>query len=319
VETPQPPQVSVSGSIIIEGHLTAPSSPSLEVAPAIPPPLWWKFWQRWRDFHKVTAYATLLLAGAAFVTLIVTHCDNRDIINQANIAATEQHKDTIEALTTVQRAFVYTRELQFVARIGDDPLNPTNHPLSWWFTPIIENSGSTPTKQMRIVVIASCGTEPLRVNFGFGPKQSMMCQDMPDAGPPDPGEIMTHASDYKSLHLITASLGPRAQTPVGGFGMPPDYIRNFPKNIYFWGAMQYNDVFENTNQHITKYCYAVSATKNESGASEPLISLCPHWNCADAECDADRKQYTEDTKGWVMQPIITLPATPSKPNVTPQK
>jgi hypothetical protein len=63
-------------------------------------------------------------------------------------AAKQQHNDTIksnqisrEAYTSVQRAFVFVKELQFTTRTGMDPVNPGNYPELWWFSPIIENSG----------------------------------------------------------------------------------------------------------------------------------------------------------------------------------
>jgi hypothetical protein len=67
MENPQPPQISVSGHIVIEGQLPAPSSASSEKTPAPPPaPPWWKFWQRsspwWGEHQRLTAHATLLLA-----------------------------------------------------------------------------------------------------------------------------------------------------------------------------------------------------------------------------------------------------------------
>ncbi len=67
METPRPPQVSISGSIVVEGQLTAPDSPTVETAPLPPPAARWKFLCRWKDFQKVTAYATLLLATGTVV------------------------------------------------------------------------------------------------------------------------------------------------------------------------------------------------------------------------------------------------------------
>jgi hypothetical protein len=70
-----------------------------------PPCPWWRFWQRWKDFHKLTAYATLFLAlGTAalaifsLVTLLVTHADTRRLIKEARIASKQQHTDTLTAL-----------------------------------------------------------------------------------------------------------------------------------------------------------------------------------------------------------------------------
>jgi hypothetical protein len=85
METPQPSQVSVSGDIVIQGPLPpASSAASPDNVPAFPPPPWWKFWQRWKDFHKVmTAYATLLLAVGTIALAIFTRCLVIDAENAA--------------------------------------------------------------------------------------------------------------------------------------------------------------------------------------------------------------------------------------------
>jgi hypothetical protein len=73
METPQPPHVSVSGHIVIQGQLSpASSAGGPDSVPAQPRPPRWKFWQCWKDFHKVTAYATLLLATFTFVLALGT-------------------------------------------------------------------------------------------------------------------------------------------------------------------------------------------------------------------------------------------------------
>jgi hypothetical protein len=84
METPQPSQVSVSGHIVLQGQLPpASSAASPDNVPAFPPPPWWKLWQRWKDFHKVTAYATLLLAGGTIALAVFTLCLVIDVENAA--------------------------------------------------------------------------------------------------------------------------------------------------------------------------------------------------------------------------------------------
>jgi hypothetical protein len=83
VETPQPPHVSVSGSIVIEGHLAAlSSSPTEESAPEPQPrPPWWNFWKWPRE--TVSLGATVVLSAATFglalATTILAINSNRQI------------------------------------------------------------------------------------------------------------------------------------------------------------------------------------------------------------------------------------------------
>jgi hypothetical protein len=64
MQTPQPPQVSVSGRIVIEGQL-----PASGANPENPPPPWWKFWQG--PPESVLARATVLLAIATLVLAVI--------------------------------------------------------------------------------------------------------------------------------------------------------------------------------------------------------------------------------------------------------
>jgi hypothetical protein len=93
METSQPPQVSVSGSIVIQGHLTAPSTPTVQNASLLSPSSRWKFWQRWKDPHKVTAYGTLslaaftaLLALGTIALAILSRCQISDLRDQFEVA-----------------------------------------------------------------------------------------------------------------------------------------------------------------------------------------------------------------------------------------
>jgi hypothetical protein len=75
METPQPPQVSVSGRIIVEGHLpVSSSSASPENAPAPPPPPSWKWW-RWPSapVSVIASLATVILAAATALLALVSY------------------------------------------------------------------------------------------------------------------------------------------------------------------------------------------------------------------------------------------------------
>jgi hypothetical protein len=161
METPQPPQVSASGRILIEGQLPA-SGASPENPPPPPSPPWWRFW---RDTPEaLTAKATLVLALGtvalaifSLVTLLVTHADTRRLIKEARIASKQQHDDTSAAigkaqtaneisqksLSVVQRPFMYVVETPMVGMLLGTNVRWT-FPISW------ENSGTTATKNLYI-------------------------------------------------------------------------------------------------------------------------------------------------------------------------
>ncbi len=148
METPQPPQVSVSGRIFIEGQLPT-SGASPENPPPLPSPPWWRFW---RDTPEaLTAKATLVLALGtvalaifSLVTLLVTHADTRRLIKEARIASKQQHDDTIAAvgkaevaneisqksLSIVQRPFMYVAETPMVS-LPHDNIVRWNFPIYW--------------------------------------------------------------------------------------------------------------------------------------------------------------------------------------------
>jgi hypothetical protein len=137
METPQPPHVSLSGHIVIHGQLPPVSNASPDSVPPQPPPPWWKFWQRWKDFHKVTAYATLLLATGTVVLAVLGLIQIRDFREQARVQS---------------RAYVFPVETQIA------PL-PAN---KWFLGPLWENSGRTPARAM--FVYGACAVDVFSVD-----------------------------------------------------------------------------------------------------------------------------------------------------------
>jgi hypothetical protein len=153
METPQPPQVSISGRILIEGQLPV-SGASPENPPPPPSPPWWEALTAKATF--VLALGTVALAIVSLVALLVTHADTRGLIKQTRIASKQQHDDAFAAigkadianeisqksLSIVQRPFVY---------VADTRMAPLPHGtnLRWAFPIYWENSGATATKPRR--------------------------------------------------------------------------------------------------------------------------------------------------------------------------
>jgi hypothetical protein len=247
METPQPPQVSVSGRIFIEGQLPT-SGASPENPPPPPSPPWWRFW---RDTPEaLTAKATLVLALGtvalaifSLVTLLVTHADTRRLIKEARIASKQQHDDTFTAigkaeianeisqksLSIVQRPFMFVAETPMVSLLHDNIVR-WNFPIYW------ENSGATATKNLYIEIYCPYGdheltdpttqkgTDVFIVRMIFGPKQRKI------AG----------GCYFEASHMAAMQAG-------AAFG----YI--LAKSIY-------QDQFDENSIHLTENCEQVVAT-----------------------------------------------------------
>jgi hypothetical protein len=129
METPQPPppQISVSGRIVIEGQLPAPRSAAPETEPelALPsPPPWWKAWT-WppeKLLGRATAFLALATFGLAVIAWIQLH-HNDDTANRQ-----------LRAYVSVDGATV--------SHFGDTVVPPEAHV-------ILKNSGQTPAYEIR--------------------------------------------------------------------------------------------------------------------------------------------------------------------------
>ena len=68
-----------------------------------------------------TFWALVAAAGAAIVTLIVSHCDNRAIISESRRIAAQQHADTIAALSKTDAAIASTK-IHLLVLLSNKPL-----------------------------------------------------------------------------------------------------------------------------------------------------------------------------------------------------
>jgi hypothetical protein len=126
-EHPQPPQVSVSGRIVIEGQLPASSVAEAEIAPKPPSP-WWKLWS-WPN-ERVAAWATVVLAVATIILAIMTKC------------SIEEARSEFE---TTQRPWLNSNET-----FADSPLSFNKQGANVQLKVQIPNSGNTPAVSLFI-------------------------------------------------------------------------------------------------------------------------------------------------------------------------
>jgi hypothetical protein len=75
-------------------------------------------------------------------------------------------------------------------------------------------------------------------------------------------------------------------------------VKERRKHLFVWGTATYNDVFEGTPQHVTRFCcYVASVTGDplqpwhkEDNPVELVWANYHQHNCADEDCDRERFQ-----------------------------
>jgi hypothetical protein len=210
---------------------------------------------------------------------------------------------TRSGYVTVQRAFVTISEFRVEMRDGLAPSPPGQPgvPTKYWtFIPVMKNSGTTPTKNLRYLPIGMCNITIFQGQGGFsvGPRTIMQCD--PEVNPIDPADHKGQISRYP--------LGPQAQAPLGSIAFDPTYIdkmRTTGLRAYSLGIVQYNDFFENTPPHVTKYCFEIAVDFE----GKPSYGLCAHWNCVDEECKNDRDEWEKEVaEGKIPKPNFPPPS-----------
>lgn len=94
--------------------------------------------------------------------------------------------------------------------------------------------------------------------------------------------------DRKPTPLL---IGPHGTLPASPLLLTLDNLRSAQEGkiiIYLWGWARYRDVFEDTREHITRFCYQIDrygvlGDFNPNVAVEPAV--CPTYSCADEDCD----------------------------------
>jgi hypothetical protein len=176
-------------------------------------------------------------------------------------AAEEANRVTKIALIDVQRAFVFLGDVTATV-IG-------NNTVDFYFP--MENSGTTPTKDMRLHISYQWGPKPLPDNFDF-----------PDLWSP--------GSPHVNRHTLLSPKGKIGQH-VGPISLPiVQAAIHRQTHLYFWGWAKYHDVFQDTPLHVTKFCseFVPLGQGEESAPAVTMLrftlEMCERHNCYDEEC-----------------------------------
>jgi hypothetical protein len=228
METPQPPQVSVSGRIVIEGHLPASSGPSSETAPAPPSPPWWKFWRGAPE--KVMAKATVALAvGTAMLALGTIALAIFSLIQIFVSRDTEERQ---------LRAYVYVKPPPF----GIMGVVAGSMPYA---TIAFRNSGQTPAYNLRMGGNIGFGQYPLLPNQKFidGPYGGELFLN-PEAETTTGGRVAQRndvTPEEKQKNMVTQ---PELDSILNGE----------THRLYLFGDVTYKDAFG--HKRHSEYCFA---------------------------------------------------------------
>jgi hypothetical protein len=220
----------------------------------------------WRRFW-------LEIGGVAIALIAAGILYGQQVVMQGQLTAMKiADRTTKESFTAVQRAFVFGKQLI----VKKDPMPPY-----WRFAVLVTNSGNTPTQAMDYLAVFGQDSpgdpEDIFVNT---PKYIY--------GSP-PATIQRRSGDLLGPHedfiLLTSNVG----LPAFAIASMAEKRQHF----YFSGVIHYRDVFRDTRDHITKYCYA--AVPYKDGIEIKVgIQRCLYWNCADEDCKDDRTRFDHD-------------------------
>jgi hypothetical protein len=179
-------------------------------------------------------------------------------------ATSKQAELTREALIADKRAFVFATGIY-----GFWEPSPTGQ-YNWRFRPLWQNGGETPTKNMTMHTSCELRNTPLPSGFDFGQAQT------------GTGFLGPRATSMGSLAPTMAAITPQNLRDV-------QQQRQF---LYLWGWVRYFDVFPNTKEHITRFCWVVIPvgdpfTYVPNDPQHTLRFTTIHHtegNCADDEC-----------------------------------
>ncbi len=217
--------------------------------------------------------STTLAFAAAAVYAYVAHSTLAEIQRQTKAvecaanAATDAAKTAKESLVSVQRAFVFLplEDKGYPADIVGPQRSIMEVPI------VLENSGTTPTRNLRFHINRRLSPNTLPRTFTF-----------PDEWSP-----------HEDRRGIPAILGPKSTFEASYEHIPVADIFKITTNqahFYVWGWATYDDVFVGeTKQHLTRLCAEVAPRDQPffSGTQSQFkvaLKYCNQNNCYDDEC-----------------------------------
>ena len=192
----------------------------------------------------------------AFVLLCVGYGQLKAIHRQADIAE--------KTLIPAERAYMFIQRIEATWN-----KNLTSGEINWTFDAVWQNVGKTPTRNLQLYTRIFVEEFDIPATFPFSVEGDL---PITIAGP---GSIIQGSPVGRSAADIASSQAGELF-------------------IYIWGWARYRDVFENTPEHVTKFCWRLNligdSYRRPDPETNPIQTKWPHHarhNCADEDCAAD--------------------------------
>jgi hypothetical protein len=163
-----------------------------------------------------------------------------------------------------------------------DPKN-TNKRLGFSFRVPFENYGLSPTSRLHVYVNSEVRDTKLPDDFSYEDKGDHIRADLV-LGPRQ--RLSSLPIVYKIEDLVASEL-------------PPNQSGH--RYTYLYGWLSYHDIFEGTEEHVSKFCYEIWMGGNLAlnDAKSPAVArfdLCPHHNCRDEDCTHEPSPSPPDNR-----------------------
>jgi hypothetical protein len=213
------------------------------------------------DPNWVIAIAAVVTAAFTIILGLFTISLSKSTRIAAN-AAGRSVKVAEDSLVKLERAFVFSDSFE-ISNIRDPT---TDRTLAWQFQMKWQNTGSTPARH--VLLHTSWENFPGDIPGDF---------DFPDHGNiiPAPSYIPPHS------HILSVPAGIDVSVI---YGVSQGHFR-----LFFWGWATYDDIFENTPHHLTRFCWELVQVSRDpylpDGQNTRFrFDVHPRWNCIDEDC-----------------------------------
>lgn len=202
-----------------------------------------------------------LLAVAGLQIWLLVRSENvaRESANAAKKAAQAAENSLIK----LQRPFIGLQQIRYLSH-----RDLVTNKVFWTFHVLWENSGGSPTKNLRFYVHRYLSDKDIPTDYKFA----------------------LSAEPRPITHLMPNAVKGTGELPVTGDDLVA--VREGKKFLYLWGRADYRDLFDGTPDHVTKFFIRILVRgdpNQEWDVSTDRLELTflnqPKHNCADEECD----------------------------------